>query len=62
MLLATGTTFNLMSMIGLILLMGLVTKNAILLVDFANQGRARGLDRRERADRRRARSACGRSS
>jgi HAE1 family hydrophobic/amphiphilic exporter-1 len=45
MLLATGTTFNLMSMIGLILLMGLVTKNAILLVDFANQGRARGQDR-----------------
>jgi HAE1 family hydrophobic/amphiphilic exporter-1 len=47
MLLATGTTFNLMSMIGLILLMGLVTKNAILLVDFANQGRERGLSRRE---------------
>jgi hydrophobic/amphiphilic exporter-1 (mainly G- bacteria), HAE1 family len=46
MLLATGTTFNLMSMIGLILLMGLVTKNAILLVDFTNQGRERGLDRR----------------
>lgn len=45
-LLATGTTFNIMSMIGLILLMGLVTKNAILLVDFANQARARGLDRR----------------
>jgi HAE1 family hydrophobic/amphiphilic exporter-1 len=47
MLLATGTTFNLMSMIGLILLIGLVTKNAILLIDFANQGRARGLSRRE---------------
>ena len=46
MLLLTRTTFNLMSMIGLILLMGLVTKNAILLVDFANKGRARGLDRR----------------
>jgi hydrophobic/amphiphilic exporter-1 (mainly G- bacteria), HAE1 family len=45
-LLLTGTTFNLMSMIGLILLSGLVTKNAILLVDFANQGRQRGLDRR----------------
>ncbi len=45
-LLATGSTFNLMSMIGLILLMGLVTKNAILLVDFANQARARGSDRR----------------
>lgn len=47
MLLATNTTFNLMSMIGLILLMGLVTKNAILLIDFANQGRERGLSRRE---------------
>jgi multidrug efflux pump subunit AcrB len=33
----TGTTINLFSMIGLIMLMGLVTKNAILLVDFANQ-------------------------
>jgi HAE1 family hydrophobic/amphiphilic exporter-1 len=46
MLLLTGTTFNLMSMIGLILLTGLVTKNAILLIDFANQARARGVDRR----------------
>jgi HAE1 family hydrophobic/amphiphilic exporter-1 len=45
-LLATRTTFNIMSMIGLILLMGLVTKNAILLVDFTNQRRARGQDRR----------------
>ena len=27
-------------MIGLVMLMGLVTKNAILLVDFANHGRA----------------------
>ena len=33
-------------MIGLILRMGLVTKNAILLVDFTNQRRARGADRR----------------
>jgi HAE1 family hydrophobic/amphiphilic exporter-1 len=47
MLLLTGTTFNIMSMIGLILLMGLVTKNAILLIDFANQARARGADRRQ---------------
>ena len=45
-LLVTRTTFNLMSMIGLILLMGLVTKNAILMVDFTNQRRARGADRR----------------
>ncbi len=37
-LLLTGTTLNLFSMIGFIMLMGLVTKNAILLVDFANRG------------------------
>ena len=46
-LLVTGDTLNIMSMIGLIMLMGLVTKNAILLVDFANQARARGLARDE---------------
>jgi len=34
---ATGTTLNLFSIIGFIMLMGLVTKNAILLVDFTNQ-------------------------
>jgi multidrug efflux pump subunit AcrB len=38
-LLLTGSSLNLFSMIGLILLMGLVTKNAILLVDYANQMR-----------------------
>lgn len=37
-LLFTGTTLNLFSMIGFIMLMGLVTKNAILLVDFTNHG------------------------
>ncbi|MDR3418203.1 MAG: efflux RND transporter permease subunit [Nevskia sp.] len=37
-MLLTRTTFNIFSMIGFIMLMGLVTKNAILLVDFANQG------------------------
>jgi HAE1 family hydrophobic/amphiphilic exporter-1 len=39
----TGTTLNMFSMIGIIMLMGLVTKNAILLVDFTNTLRARGL-------------------
>ena len=34
--------FNLFSQIGLVLLLGLVTKNSILLVEFANQQRARG--------------------
>jgi HAE1 family hydrophobic/amphiphilic exporter-1 len=45
MLLATGDTLNIMSMIGLILLMGLVTKNAILLIDYANKLRRGGMDR-----------------
>jgi HAE1 family hydrophobic/amphiphilic exporter-1 len=45
-LFATRDTLNIMSMIGLIMLMGLVTKNAILLVDFTNQARARGADRK----------------
>jgi multidrug efflux pump subunit AcrB len=34
--------FNLFSQIGLVLLVGLVTKNSILLVEFANQRRAKG--------------------
>lgn len=41
----TGGTLSMMSMIGIIMLMGLVTKNAILLVDFANQRREQGLAR-----------------
>jgi multidrug efflux pump subunit AcrB len=36
------STLNIFSMIGLVMLMGLVTKNAILLVDFANQARKAG--------------------
>ena len=47
MLLLTGDTINMMSLIGLIMLMGLVTKNAILLVDFAKVLRSRGMDRTE---------------
>jgi HAE1 family hydrophobic/amphiphilic exporter-1 len=46
-LLSTGDSLNIMSMIGLIMLMGLVTKNAILLIDFTNQARATGLSRNE---------------
>jgi multidrug efflux pump subunit AcrB len=41
-LLFWGSTLNVFSMIGLVMLMGLVTKNAILLVDFANQARKAG--------------------
>ena len=41
-LLVSRSTLNVFSMIGLVMLMGLVTKNAILLVDFANQARKAG--------------------
>ena len=41
-LLATGSTLNVFSVIGVVMLMGLVTKNAILLVDFANHGQREG--------------------
>lgn len=44
-LLITGDTFNMMSMIGVILLFGLVVKNAILLVDNANERRRAGTER-----------------
>ncbi len=47
MLKLTGDTVNIMSLIGLIMLMGLVTKNAILLVHYAKVLRGRGLDRRD---------------
>jgi HAE1 family hydrophobic/amphiphilic exporter-1 len=40
----THQSLSLFSMIGLILLMGIVKKNSILLVDFTNQRRAAGLD------------------
>ncbi|HWH02135.1 MAG TPA: efflux RND transporter permease subunit [Gemmatimonadales bacterium] len=46
-LMVTHGTFNIMSMIGVIMLMGLVTKNAILLIDFVNQSREKGSDRRK---------------
>jgi multidrug efflux pump subunit AcrB len=41
-LLVWRSTLNIFSMIGLVMLMGLVTKNAILLVDFANHARKAG--------------------
>jgi multidrug efflux pump subunit AcrB len=43
----TKTTLNLFSIIGFIMLMGLVTKNAILLVDFTNQSIRAGKNVRE---------------
>ncbi len=44
-LVLTGANQSIVSMVGIIMLMGLVTKNAILLVDYTNTLRARGVDR-----------------
>lgn len=46
-LLITGGTLNLMSLIGVIMLMGLVAKNAILLLDAARTLEAEGVEREE---------------
>ena len=46
-LLVAGQTANMMSMIGLTMLLGLVTKNAILLIDYANQAREQGAELRQ---------------
>ncbi|MCU0342632.1 MAG: efflux RND transporter permease subunit [Ignavibacterium sp.] len=44
-LLIFGSSLSVMSMIGIIMLMGLVTKNGILLVDYTNVMRERGMSR-----------------
>jgi hydrophobic/amphiphilic exporter-1 (mainly G- bacteria), HAE1 family len=46
-LLFFGSTLSMFSVIGVIMLMGLVTKNAILLVDFAIRSREAGMERAE---------------
>lgn len=46
-LMMTGDTLNIMSMIGVILLMGIVAKNAILLIDFAKMAEEQGMSRQQ---------------
>jgi multidrug efflux pump subunit AcrB len=46
-LLVTQSDFGMISLIGLIFLLGLLDKNAILLLDYINQLRAKGLERTE---------------
>jgi len=48
---ATGTTLNIFSMIGLLLLMGIVKKNSIILVDYALQQRELGASATEAMQR-----------
>jgi multidrug efflux pump len=42
-----GQTLNIFSQIGMIMLIGLVTKNGILIVEFANQSRIKGMKKTE---------------
>lgn len=44
-----GHTLNIFSQIGMIMLIGLVTKNGILIVEFANQNRMKGMGKMEAA-------------
>jgi multidrug efflux pump len=47
-LIVTGTTFTLLALIGILLLVGIVKKNAIMMIDFALEAeRTRGLSSRE---------------
>ncbi|HEU4472089.1 MAG TPA: efflux RND transporter permease subunit, partial [Flavisolibacter sp.] len=44
-----GHTLNIFSQIGMIMLIGLVTKNGILIVEFANQNRLQGMSKMDAA-------------
>jgi len=44
-ILITGHSLNILSMIGIIMLMGVVTKNAILMVDYTNTLRRQGMSK-----------------
>ncbi|RLA17452.1 MAG: multidrug transporter AcrB, partial [Gammaproteobacteria bacterium] len=46
-LLLAGQTFNVYSQIGMMMLIGLITKNGILIVEFANQMQDQGIDKTE---------------
>ena len=56
-----GLDNNILTQIGLIVLIGLAAKNAILIVEFARQAQERGADRRSMRWSRPAGCACGRS-
>ena len=60
-LMLTGDTLNIMSLIGVILLMGIVAKNAILLIDFAKWSEEAGHAAARGASSKPAGRGCGRS-
>ncbi|MDX1586677.1 MAG: efflux RND transporter permease subunit, partial [Balneolaceae bacterium] len=45
--LITGTTFSLMAMIGILILMGIVVNNGIVLIDHINHLREQGMNRKD---------------
>ena len=59
LLLLTGTPLNVSSFMGLILLIGLIVKNGIILIDYADRLDEQGVERREALVRAGA-SGCGR--
>ncbi len=58
-LILTNSAVSMPLLIGILMLMGIVTKNAILLVDFAVEMRNQGMDRFARRCSRRATSGRG---
>src|SRR5260370_32980336 len=46
-MIGNGGTLNVYSQIGLVMLVGLITKHGILIVEFANQLRSRGMEKFE---------------
>ena len=56
----TGVSLNVYSQIGLVLLVGIIAKNGILIVEFANQLRDHGAGGARRRSRRPAASGCAR--
>ena len=58
-LLLTGTDLTVIAVIGIILLIGIVKKNAIMMIDFALEAERGGLSGRARRSSRRASCASG---
>ncbi len=58
MLFLTGTNFNIQSLMGIIMMVGIVVAFSLLMVDFANRLRGEGLEL-ERLSWKRPRSGCG---